>query len=68
MLSEKMIDCATRLARANGVTVEVVLSKYRHAVRKSAFSIKDFFWPVGDISLNRADSARGKAARRLPGA
>lgn len=66
MLSERMIDCATRIARANGVTVEVVLSKYRRAVRKSALSINDFFWPVGDISLNKGDLHSHETARRLP--
>ena len=48
---ELKLACASRIAKANHVSVEAVLAKFRSAVRKSAFSYNDFFWRNSDISL-----------------
>ena len=62
----QMVAIAERIAANYGVSVDEVLKRWRHGLRKSAYTTRDFFWGKGDISLRPKKIDRRSAVARLP--
>ena len=58
----QMVAIAKRIADKNGISVDAVLDRFSRSVKKSAFSMSDFFWAGSNISLGVAKNS--SAVRR----
>ncbi len=57
-MPKKVLEAAQRIAANSGVSVDVVISRFRKAARKTALTASDFFCGVSDISLSASEHTR----------
>lgn len=54
-MPKKVLEAAQRIAANSGISVDVVISRFRKAARKTTLTASDFFCGVSDISLSKND-------------
>ena len=64
-LPKHVQESAQRIAASTGVSVAEVVRRFSVAVKKSHFTMSDFFWGDSDISLRMKDFQPVRKAARL---